>query len=80
VGDYEDGKKPENTPGLRTATIHPTDLWNLRIKYNLTCAQLAEIVGVHKSQVTRWETGKQKIPPWLSNLLRYWEQSKDHSD
>lgn len=62
---------------LRSATLFPTDLWNLRNKHNLTCAQLAEIVGVHKSQVTRWETGKQKIPFWLSNLLRYWEASKD---
>jgi predicted transcriptional regulator len=52
----------------------PTDLWILRQKHNLTCAALAEIVGVHKSQVTRWETGKQKIPQWLENLLRYWEQ------
>lgn len=77
MGDCGDNIEPQKPLKLRTATMHPTDLWNLRNKYNLTCAQLAEIVGVHKSQVTRWETGKQKIPPWLSNLLRYWEQCQN---
>ncbi len=58
----------------------PADLWDLRKKHNLTCAALAEIAGVHKSQVTRWETGKQKIPQWLENLLRYWEQAESRSN
>jgi DNA-binding transcriptional regulator YiaG len=53
-----------------------TDLWDLRKKHDLTCAALAGIVGVHKSQITRWETNKQKIPRWLENLLRYWEHAK----
>lgn len=61
---------------MRTATMLPTDLWNLRKKYNLTCSALADVVGVHKSQVTRWETGKQKIPQWLVKLLDYWEKTK----
>ena len=56
----------------------PSDLWDLRKKHDLTCAALAEIVGIHKSQITRWETGKQKIPQWLENLLRYWEQAESH--
>ncbi len=56
----------------------PAYLWDLRKKHNLTCAVLAEIVGVHKSQITRWETGQQKIPQWLENLLRYWEQARSH--
>ncbi len=60
--------------------MHHTDLWILRKKYNLTCSALAEIVGVHKSQVTRWETGKQKLPQWLENLLRYWEQAKPDAE
>jgi DNA-binding transcriptional regulator YiaG len=58
----------------------PTDLWIIRQRHNLTCAALAEIVGVHKSQVTRWELGKQKIPQWLENLLRYWERAESCSD
>ena len=80
MGDYGDGAEPRKPPKLRTATMHLTDLWNFRNKHNLTCTQLAEIVGVHKSQVTRWETGKQKIPRWLSKLLQYWELSKNRPD
>ena len=40
----------------------------LRIERDLTQAQLAEIIGVHRNMVYGWETGKFK--PRCENLLK----------
>jgi transcriptional regulator with XRE-family HTH domain len=44
-------------------------LWDFRKRHNLTVSELAEMLGVHKSQVSRWETDKRKIPYWLEKFL-----------
>jgi transcriptional regulator with XRE-family HTH domain len=49
--------------------LRPPQLWNFRERHNLTGTDLAEMLGVHKSQVSRWETGKRKIPLWLEKFI-----------
>lgn len=55
------------------------DLWNFRKRHNLNGKQLAEIIGVHRSQVTRWETDQQKIPMWLEKFLACLENQRTTS-
>ena len=59
-------------PPLRTVKgkdLKPEVMWDFRIRHNLTTVQLAERLGVHKSQISRWETRKRKIPLWVEKLL-----------
>ncbi len=49
--------------------MEPYILWDFRKGHNLTGLELAEMLGVHKSQVSRWETGQRQIPPWLKKFL-----------
>jgi transcriptional regulator with XRE-family HTH domain len=49
--------------------LKPPKLWDFRIRHNLTGSDLAEMLGVHKSQVSRWETGQRKIPLWMEKFL-----------
>jgi DNA-binding transcriptional regulator YiaG len=49
--------------------LNPTVMWNFRKRHNLTVPQLAEVLGVHKSQVSRWETSQRKIPLWVEKFL-----------
>ncbi len=44
-------------------------LMNFRKRHFLNCRELAHLVGVHPSQVTRWEIGTQTVPQWLENFL-----------
>lgn len=49
--------------------MNKIDLWNFRKRHNITCSELASKIGVHRSQVTRWENDQQKIPKWLERFL-----------
>ena len=55
--------------------LTPPDIWNFRKRHNLTGADLARILGVHKSQVSRWETGQRPIPLWLEKFLACLDQT-----
>ena len=44
-------------------------LINFRKRHFLNGKELAHLVGVHPSQVTRWENGNQTVPQWLENFL-----------
>jgi len=49
--------------------MNPAVLWDFRLRHRLSVVELAQRLGVHKSQVSRWETGQRKIPPWLEKFL-----------
>lgn len=54
-----------------------TDLWDFRKRHGLTCIELADKIGVHRSNVTRWENGQQKIPLWLDKFLACLDRIKE---
>lgn len=45
------------------------DLIEFRNKWKLGMSELARMLGVNPSQITRWEMSKQKIPNWLPRFL-----------
>ena len=49
--------------------LRASDMWDFRRRHNLTGSDLAKILGVHKSQISRWETGQRGIPLWLEKFL-----------
>lgn len=49
--------------------LKASDMWDFRRRHNLTGSDLAKIVGVHKSQISRWETYQRRIPLWLEKFL-----------
>lgn len=49
--------------------MKPAAMWDFRRRHRLTTVELAQLLGVHKSQVSRWETGQRRIPPWLEKFL-----------
>ncbi len=49
--------------------LRPHVLWDFRKRHNLTVPGLAEMLGVHKSQISRWETSQRPIPPWMEKSL-----------
>ena len=58
----------------------PSDIWDFRKRHELTVAGLAEVLGVHKSQVSRWETGQREAPPWLPKFLAALDRLKKLQD
>jgi len=46
-----------------------SELKNWRKKKNLTQKKLAEIIGVDRVTVARWETGRRRIPHWLDFVV-----------
>lgn len=51
-------------------TMTPETLISLRTLAGLTQSGLAAYLGVHRTTVARWETGRTPIPPWLPAALR----------
>lgn len=49
--------------------MHYTAMWTFRRRHNLTGADLAKMLGVNKSQISRWETGQRQIPLWMEKFL-----------
>jgi transcriptional regulator with XRE-family HTH domain len=54
---------------MKGRLLKPPAIWDFRIRHNLTGSELARLLGVHKSQVSRWETGQREIPAWLEKFL-----------
>jgi len=44
-------------------------MWDFRIRHHLTGSELAEMLDVHKSQISRWETSQRPIPLWIEKFL-----------
>jgi DNA-binding transcriptional regulator YiaG len=55
--------------------LNPPDIWNFRTRHDLTGADLARMLGVHKSQISRWETGQRESPLWLEKFLACLDQT-----
>ena len=60
-------KQSAKAPPLKPMT--PEELREWRTSRGLTQKQLAELLGVKQSSVSRWEDGKRKIPPFLKLAL-----------
>lgn len=54
--------------------MHPTELVSRRRRLRVTQAQLAAYLGVTKSTVWRWESGRAAPPPMVQQLLRLADQ------
>jgi DNA-binding transcriptional regulator YiaG len=53
----------------------PTELKAIRAKLGLSQAALAELLGVKRNTVVRWEMGKHPMPELAVRLLAFiWEQ------
>ena len=50
--------------------MKPEEITTWRKKQNLTQMALAEILGVTRAAVSRWESGKRPIPPFLHLALK----------
>lgn len=50
-------------------TIESARLKQMRLKHNLTQAQLAGIIGVDRVTIARWERGKHEPLPIFRRLL-----------
>jgi predicted transcriptional regulator len=51
----------------------PDELKEWKNKFNCNQVQLAEMLGVSKMCVSRWERGERKIPPFLIHALKWLE-------
>lgn len=49
--------------------VKPDDLIRWRTKRELLQEDLGNLLGVTKACISRWESGKRKIPPFLSLAL-----------
>ena len=65
-------KRKLKKPPLRRMSGEELRAW--RIKHDLSQAELAELLGVKQSAISRWETGKHSIPPYLHIILSYLEK------
>ena len=65
-------QKKLTRPPLRRLT--PNDLKAWRLKHDLTQQELAWLLGVRHSTISRWENGKHSIPNYLFFLLSCLEE------
>jgi len=61
-------------PPLKRMSGEELRAW--RIKHDLSQAELAELLGVKQSAISRWETEKHAIPPYLHIVLEYLEKNR----
>lgn len=57
----------------------PSELLELRKQKGWTQARLAEELGCHQSQVSRWESGKRPVPKWVKKSIarrRRWAENQ----
>ena len=66
-------KKELAKPPLRR--MSGEELRNWRIKYDLSQAELAELLGVTAKAISNWEVGLRKPPAFLSLALMFLEQN-----
>lgn len=52
------------------AGLQPETLVALRTLAGLTQSGLSDALGVHRTTVARWETGKVPIPKWVELALK----------
>jgi DNA-binding XRE family transcriptional regulator len=50
--------------------MNTSDLKQWRSKHRMTQQELADIIGVAKNTIYRWEAGMREIPPFLALALR----------
>jgi DNA-binding XRE family transcriptional regulator len=50
--------------------MNPLDLKQWRSKQKMTQQELADILGVAKNTIYRWEAGMREIPPFLALALK----------
>lgn len=50
--------------------MQPDTLRALRVLAGLTQSGLAASLGVHRTTVARWETGRSPIPRWVELAMR----------
>lgn len=55
----------------------PTDLTARRLRLGLSEAQLAAVLGTHRTAVIRWERGQRSIPPYLWRAMEHIEKEKE---
>ncbi len=55
--------------------MQPAAMWDFRKRHNLTGSDLAKLLGVHKSQICRWETSHRPIPLWIEKFLSCLDKS-----
>ena len=73
--DMSPARKPKRElkrPPLRRMSGEELRAW--RIKHDLSQAELAELLGLHQTAISHWESGKRKIPDYLSLLLLFLEK------
>jgi hypothetical protein len=46
-----------------------TAIWDFCRRHDLAVSESAEMLGAHKSQISRWEPGWRKVPPRLKGFL-----------
>lgn len=51
-------------------SLHPETLVTLRTLAGLTQSGLSSALGVHRTTIARWETGKLPIPKWVELAMR----------
>jgi DNA-binding transcriptional regulator YiaG len=52
-----------------TRTLSPAELRGFRTKHKLHQEDLAQLLGVHRNTVARWEASLRPIPPYLNLTL-----------
>ncbi len=58
----------------------PADLLTLRRRLSLTQAQLASRLGVNRSTLYRWETGRCRIPVSATLVVTAWMEEVGRSE
>jgi transcriptional regulator with XRE-family HTH domain len=56
-------------------TMEPKDLTEFMALHGLNHNQCAKLLGQHRSQIGRWESGEYKIPLWVAQFIAIFEES-----
>ena len=62
-------KKEKKLKRPKLRRLSPEELRAWRLKHNLTQQELGWLLGLSQDAISSWETGRRKIPPYLSLLL-----------
>ena len=68
-----------NMPMVYHPIMNPSELLTWRNGRGYTQKELADLLGVDKMTVYRWEKAMREIPPFLHLALRYLEQKGGES-
>ena len=56
-------------PKSQNLKANSRKIWQYRQKYGLTQTELAKVIGIDQSQVSRWESGENQVPISVLKLL-----------